>query len=579
MRDGRIQLHAMFPSRSIEELKSTLLAAPHSHLFDATTCLLSSEPPPVSIPLPTYRFRLFGPKLLLPPPVATPSLPMLTPNDLFRSSQYLASLQIYLQSFSATIPTSVIRSIIADGGSFETMRKTTIDWSRTQNKISQWFRGMFIGSSSTVLDLDSLHPELKSEIWEHDQLDRRVREERLNEIFAREINLQEAEQEGQTISCGCCFGDVTFEDLTFCASGDHAFCISCVTRQVDELVHGGAPLRILIPEGGSGVGEGTGVRCLSVEDCLSPFSHSELERVLPPILFASLSQRLGEAALDSLLLNTWQRKGRKERVIRCPFCHYSELADDDVFTKAFPILHSRELTPLGVVQAGIQSFWALLLLGSLYLLLLPLGFSAPSLLVTSLPPSPLSSSSSSANLNENTLFPLLEPDRVIPLIHSYLTSCGRSLRSKRDGGGAVFRCRNGVGGIPLPFFGSHAASAQTISQLINLVWPSSSSSSVKGNLNFCGKSSCLDCGRGYVEGLHNCLVDEKESLRLRIETAMSDAVKRTCPNCGISFLKSEGCNKVRLPSLPSPSIPTSSFPQNFERMEGCEGLRDRELVQ
>ncbi|KAI9006684.1 hypothetical protein CLU79DRAFT_548999 [Phycomyces nitens] len=59
----------------------------------------------------------------------------------------------------------------------------------------------------------------------------------------------------------------------------------------------------------------------------------------------------------------------------------------------------------------------------------------------------------------------------------------------------------------------------------------------------CAKLSCLVCMRS-IRGLHNCTEQEQDGLRLYVEKAMADAVKRTCPVCNLSFQKEDGCNKV-----------------------------------
>ncbi|CAO3631133.1 unnamed protein product [Cunninghamella blakesleeana] len=59
----------------------------------------------------------------------------------------------------------------------------------------------------------------------------------------------------------------------------------------------------------------------------------------------------------------------------------------------------------------------------------------------------------------------------------------------------------------------------------------------------CGKLTCLKCMH-VIRGLHSCWENEKDGLRLYVEKAMADAVKRTCPKCNLSFQKSDGCNKI-----------------------------------
>ncbi|KAL2107875.1 hypothetical protein VUR80DRAFT_4664 [Thermomyces stellatus] len=62
----------------------------------------------------------------------------------------------------------------------------------------------------------------------------------------------------------------------------------------------------------------------------------------------------------------------------------------------------------------------------------------------------------------------------------------------------------------------------------------------------CSRSSCLTCQKPWVD-VHVCNESSLVSLRTQIEQAMSAAVKRVCPRCGTSFVKSSGCNKLRCP--------------------------------
>lgn len=59
----------------------------------------------------------------------------------------------------------------------------------------------------------------------------------------------------------------------------------------------------------------------------------------------------------------------------------------------------------------------------------------------------------------------------------------------------------------------------------------------------CARSSCMSC-LGEWHDIHICHESSLTSLRTYIERAMADAVKRTCPICNISFVKSSGCNKL-----------------------------------
>jgi hypothetical protein len=59
----------------------------------------------------------------------------------------------------------------------------------------------------------------------------------------------------------------------------------------------------------------------------------------------------------------------------------------------------------------------------------------------------------------------------------------------------------------------------------------------------CRRPSCLACSAPWHDP-HICYSSQLTSLRLTLERATTDAVKRTCPQCSMSFVKSEGCNKL-----------------------------------
>lgn len=59
----------------------------------------------------------------------------------------------------------------------------------------------------------------------------------------------------------------------------------------------------------------------------------------------------------------------------------------------------------------------------------------------------------------------------------------------------------------------------------------------------CSQTSCIRCLAAWRDP-HLCFENEKTSLRTAIETSATAAVKRTCPKCLLSFVKSSGCNKL-----------------------------------
>ena len=59
----------------------------------------------------------------------------------------------------------------------------------------------------------------------------------------------------------------------------------------------------------------------------------------------------------------------------------------------------------------------------------------------------------------------------------------------------------------------------------------------------CGKTSCTRCAALWRDP-HTCFETERTSLRTAIESSATAAIKRTCPRCMLSFVKSSGCNKL-----------------------------------
>ena len=59
----------------------------------------------------------------------------------------------------------------------------------------------------------------------------------------------------------------------------------------------------------------------------------------------------------------------------------------------------------------------------------------------------------------------------------------------------------------------------------------------------CKRLSCLRCHKAWRDP-HICYESARLSLRTTIEAARTAALKRTCPRCSVSFVKSSGCNKM-----------------------------------
>ncbi|KAK3338482.1 hypothetical protein B0H65DRAFT_324163 [Neurospora tetraspora] len=62
----------------------------------------------------------------------------------------------------------------------------------------------------------------------------------------------------------------------------------------------------------------------------------------------------------------------------------------------------------------------------------------------------------------------------------------------------------------------------------------------------CQRNSCLSCNKEWID-IHVCNESSLVALRTQVEQAMSMAVKRVCPRCNTSFVKTAGCNKLTCP--------------------------------
>ncbi|KAK4450003.1 putative E3 ubiquitin-protein ligase ARI4 [Podospora aff. communis PSN243] len=62
----------------------------------------------------------------------------------------------------------------------------------------------------------------------------------------------------------------------------------------------------------------------------------------------------------------------------------------------------------------------------------------------------------------------------------------------------------------------------------------------------CCRASCLNCNKEWLD-IHICNESALVALRTQVEQAMSMAIKRVCPRCNTSFVKTAGCNKLTCP--------------------------------
>ncbi|XP_035694597.1 E3 ubiquitin-protein ligase RNF216-like [Branchiostoma floridae] len=126
-------------------------------------------------------------------------------------------------------------------------------------------------------------------------------------LLALRLNEEQYEAAGQMIECGCCFGEVTFEDMVQCYEG-HLFCADCLKNYTKEKVFGAGQASL---------------SCMT-DGCDSTFPMGQLEKALPENMLKKYQERLEEENINLAGLDD---------LVRCPSCDYAAIlaAEDKVF--------------------------------------------------------------------------------------------------------------------------------------------------------------------------------------------------------------------------------------------------------
>ncbi|XP_072044355.1 uncharacterized protein [Amphiura filiformis] len=137
-------------------------------------------------------------------------------------------------------------------------------------------------------EIDFFNAQLKCDAEERDRQ------------LALQFNEDQYEAEGQLIECGCCYGDVTFDDMIQCSDG-HLFCQMCLQRYAQEATYGEGKAQIV---------------CMT-DGCESTFPRSQLQKALSANDLAKYDDRVGEESL--------QLADMGDNLVRCPYCNYAAL--------------------------------------------------------------------------------------------------------------------------------------------------------------------------------------------------------------------------------------------------------------
>ncbi|XP_033734430.1 uncharacterized protein LOC117323354 isoform X2 [Pecten maximus] len=148
--------------------------------------------------------------------------------------------------------------------------------------------------------LVGLDPYLQSEIdfIKRKQLDEF---EEADHQLALMLNETEYEESGQLIECGCCYGEVPFENMIQCYEG-HLFCEDCLQRYAKEAVFGAGKADL---------------KCMT-EGCDASYPVAQLNKALPSNILSKYEDRVQEENLNLADLAD---------LVRCPQCDFAAVLD------------------------------------------------------------------------------------------------------------------------------------------------------------------------------------------------------------------------------------------------------------
>lgn len=306
---------------------------------------------------------------------------------------------------------------------------------------------------------------------------------------AEAINDAQAEAESATYDCECCFNSVSWERISACSGQGHFLCHGCLRQTMSEVIYGQGWSRSVESERST-------LRCVALgsDDCKGCVPQDQVKLAITngesgEQTWARFEERL---ARDSLAKSGLE-------VLQCPSCHYAELAPAVSMPSKM-----RFLRP------------ALALLMAAILLLNVLAWLRPVLLTTAsfLAFHPLS-------------FGLL------PMILSFLRTL--STNNNPTLSRNIRRCTDAL------------ATAIGVSSTDTPSTPLNHGRKFICRAPSCSETSCLTCNLTPWIDPHTCHAALATSLRTHVEAALSAAAKRTCPGCGLSFVKAAGCNKLACP--------------------------------
>lgn len=368
-------------------------------------------------------------------------------------------IQLFEITFKKKVWKSSIRAVLAENNwdyihSFDQLKEMGSGgfWNTLRNFFMHWSAASNVSAHGQISDYHLLE--------QLNQLNRRATDSQIQDDrnLAQKINMIEYTDNQQLMTCDCCYGDHTFEQLSFCTEGNHAFCHDCINHYMSEGLFGQGTLR----------GQSR-IQCISsTDECQGCLSTQMLQHVV--------TEDVWKAYENSLLEDCCHHN---EQRIQCCACSYFELDESTKPLQSTLVYANSAIQYIArwIMVVEILAFSFVLYKQDNHFLI----FITLLLLLLSI---------------QWVSFHQWDMKNDLEIAYA------RVARSRR---GVSFKCQNPT----------------------------------------CKTITCLDCHRP-MRGPHKCWEKETDGLRLYVEKAMADAVKRTVR----SFSRSKYINLIVIFSAP-----------------------------
>ncbi|GAB7351273.1 hypothetical protein MBLNU459_g1691t2 [Dothideomycetes sp. NU459] len=273
--------------------------------------------------------------------IDTQERPPLAKEDCFRSEGYKRAVKDAFYQEFRNLSHSSIRAVLAEHNYSYTRARPTLQqlasrswrvslsnlWSRKRNAATDAHEHPLIEWQPDLTGSGVMLPclkrtksgELNRELYDTlvapILIQQKEEQHQHDLLLATELNEAEAEEAQAMYDCECCYGSVTFEQVSTCDDACHYICFQCIRFATNEALYGQGWARNIDHEK-------TSLRCLapSVDECHGCIPSDLLRRALSADKDGQLTwQKLEQRVASECLLKS------QLPLLRCPFCPYAEL--------------------------------------------------------------------------------------------------------------------------------------------------------------------------------------------------------------------------------------------------------------